>query len=209
LGERENIVTPGDEVSVIEEYSPGDGVYEDEHGFVRSLYTGRTFYDFVNRIVNVRTAKKPATNLEPGDQVVGFVDHIRNDLVILNLYAKVKVRGRWVVINEFSGTLTGLLFISNIADEHVHDIYDYYGVGDLVVAQVTGSYNPYHLTTKKPYLGVIFSVCPYCGGVMKPKEDRFMICQSCGARVKRKAALNKYSSEIVAGLRRMLSFNIY
>lgn len=207
--EEKSTVTPGDEISVIEEYSPGDGVYEDEKGFVRSLYTGKVAYDFVNRLANVKAAKKPSTSLEPGDQVVGFVSHLRNDLVILDLYAKVKVRGRWVVINEFSGTLTGLLFISNIADEHVHDINDYYSPGDLVIAQVIGSYNPYHLSTKKPYLGVIFSICPYCGGIMRPKEDRTMVCQSCGARVKRKAALNKYSIEIASRLRKVLAFNVY
>jgi exosome complex component CSL4 len=203
-----NIVTPGDEVGVVEEYLEGEGVYENGNGYLRSMYTGKTFYDMVKRTANVIPARK-AKFPRSGDTVIGVVTMIKPDMVILDIYGKLLLSGRIPVVEEFSGTLTGLIPINLVAHEYVKDLHDYFYVGDIVIAQVTSSRNPFQLSTKKPGYGVIYSLCPECNSPLDIIDERTMKCPVCGKKVKKKVALIKNRDKIYHKMKRALAFHIY
>jgi len=201
-------VTPGDELAVIEEFVSGDGVYEDPEGYIRSLYVGRSFFDLVKRVANVIPAKKPSFP-KPGDTVVGVVTNMKPDLVIADLYGRIVSLGKQIRLEEFSGTLTGLIPINMVAQEYVKDLYDYFSIGDIIMAQVVNSRNPFYLTTRKPSHGVVFSLCHECGHQLDILDERHMKCPVCGSVVKKKVALVRNAEIIVKSIKRMLAFHIY
>ncbi|MEB3756758.1 MAG: exosome complex RNA-binding protein Csl4 [Desulfurococcales archaeon] len=203
-----NTVTPGDELGVVEEYLEGEGVYENGSGYLRSMYTGKTFYDRVKRTANVIPARK-AKFPKQGDTVIGVVTMIKPDMVILDIYGKLILTGRTYNVEEFSGSLTGLIPINLVAHEYVKDLHDYFYIGDIVIAQVTGSRNPFQLSTKKPIYGVIYSLCPKCNTPLEIIDERTMKCPECGEKVKKKVALIKNRDQIYPKMKRVLSFNVY
>ncbi len=203
-----NTVTPGDELGVIEEFLEGEGVYENGEGKLRSMYTGKTFFDMVKRTANVIPVKKPKFP-RPGETVFGVVTSIKPDMVILDLYGKLVMTGRNYNVEEFSGTLTGLIPINLIAHEYVKDIHDYFYIGDIVIAQVTGSRNPFQLSAKKPVHGVLYSLCPNCNTPLEVVDDRTMKCPHCGTTVRKKVAMIKNRDKIYVKMKRVLSFHIY
>ncbi|MCE4606711.1 MAG: exosome complex RNA-binding protein Csl4 [Desulfurococcales archaeon] len=203
-----NIVTPGDELGVMEEYLEGEGVYGNGNGYLRSMYTGKAFYDMVKRTANVIPARK-AKFPRQGDMVIGVVTMIKPDMVILDIYGKLILTGRTYLVEEFSGTLTGLIPINLVAHEYVKDLHDYFYTGDIVIAQVTGSRNPFQLSTKKPICGVIYSLCPECNTPLEVVDERTMKCPECGEKVKKKVALIKNRDQIYSRMKRVLSFYVY
>ncbi|MCE4615316.1 MAG: exosome complex RNA-binding protein Csl4 [Desulfurococcales archaeon] len=203
-----SIVTPGDELGVVEEYLEGEGIYENGNGYLRSMYTGKAFYDMVKRTANVIPARK-AKFPRPGDTVIGVVTTIKPDMVILDVYGKVILSGRTIIVEEFSGTLTGLIPINLVAHEYVKDVHDYFYIGDIIIAQVTGSRNPFQLSTKKLMHGVVHSLCPECNTPLDIVNERTMKCPNCGRTVKKKVALIKNRDKIYHKMKRILSFYIY
>lgn len=183
------LITPGEPIAVAEEYLPGEGVYLDSAGFIRSALVGRVGVDRSRRTVSVKSPK--AKRLPPaGATVLGMITNLRPDLAIVTIYAEVEIdrRGSVRSVKELPGRLMGAIPLAHIADERINDIHDYFRVGDIVLAATINSGNPYTLSTKQPQHGVVFAQCSVCGHYLEPVSDRQMRCPRCGNVERRKVS---------------------
>ncbi len=181
-------VTPGDILAIIEEYDAGEGTYVDlENGVVRAAVAGIVYYDDKAKIVYVKPKKDPLVP-RAGSSVIGVVTQVKHDVIILDLVGEVDLHPVPRFKGEFSGRFSGAINVANIADEYVKDIFDYYKLGDIVLARVLNNSNPYHLTTVPPQYGVIYATCSKCGGLLHPINNRSMKCTRCGRIEKRKVS---------------------
>lgn len=129
---------------------------------------------------------------------------MRHDLVLVELYGKVRLQPspRWDY--EYSGRFLGAIPIANISDEFIRDINEYYRPGDIVVVRVLNNSNPYHLSTKQPQYGVVYAECSRCGSMLEPVSPRNMRCPKCGHVEKRKVSILASSRLLRIEIRRAL-----
>ncbi len=184
------LVAPGEPIGVIEEFNPGEGVYVDENGLLRPEIMGLLRVDTVRHTVSVAPLRiRYLPPPKQGDVVLGIVTNVRHDLIIVEIHAKVLItKGVPSIAGEYKGKLTGAIPISQIADERIDDTYNYFRLGDLIVARTLNSTNPYTLSTREPQLGVVYAECAKCGGPLKPVSNRVMQCTHCGNRERRKVS---------------------
>ena len=107
-------------------------------------------------------------------------------------------------LHEYTSKFPGAVAISNIADEYIEDIHDYYRVGDIILARVLNSNAPYHLTTRAPQYGVVYARCSRCGALLEPEKGRSMRCPRCGHKERRKVSVLANSRLLRLGLKRLL-----
>ena len=200
----DSFVIPGDVVGVEEEFSPVEGVYVDESGFIRSYALGRVSYDRVSKAVHVRRLRQPLVP-RPGLNVVGVVTSLRHDLVLVELYGVVSLSPRVSWVGEFDGVFAGGIPIGQVSGEFIRDISEYYRVGDVVLARVLSPTSPYQLTTKTPQHGVIYALCSNCLAPLEPVNQRSMKCPRCGNIEARKVSLLASSKMLQINIRRLLA----
>lgn len=197
-------MVPGQPLASLEEYLPGEGVFVDEErGLLRAAQPGFLDVDRKNKVIRVRPVRRPRMP-GPGSTVVGMVTGIRHDLVLVELYGQLELQPRPRWLWEFSGKFSGAIAIGNIANEFIKDIYDYYRVGDIIIARTLNKGNPYHLTTKESRYGVVFAQCSRCGALLEPVNERTMRCPRCGKVEKRKVSILASSRLLQISLRRTL-----
>lgn len=180
-------VRPGDEIAVIEEYQPGPGTYVDD-GIIRASVMGVIVVNESSRVVEVRPYKGLRTPRRC-TSALGIVTSVRHDLVVVSLVGEVSLKPQPRLVGEYSGVFDGAIPIQLVSEEYVRDIYEYYRVGDIVVAKVVSGSNPYTLSTKNPQHGVVYGLCSKCGGLLVPESNRAAKCQSCGSVEPRKASI--------------------
>ncbi len=180
-------VEPGDVVGVIEEYQPGPGTYVDD-GVIRASVMGVVVVNESSRVVEVRPHKSLRTPRRC-TSALGVVTSVRHDLVVASLIGEVSLKPHPRFMGEYSGIFDGAIPIQLISEEYVKDIYEYYRVGDIVVAKIVSSSNPYTLSTKGPQYGVIYGLCSKCGGLLVSESNKTVKCQSCGSVEPRKASI--------------------
>lgn len=202
--EEPRLVYPGDVISVEEEFTPGESTYVDENGFIRALTVGRLRLDKEFKVAHVRRLRQPVVP-KPGLNVVGAVTSVRHDLVIVELYGILSLSPRITWLGEFSGIFTGGIPISQISGEFVRDINEYYRVGDIVLAKVLGSTNPYQLSTKTPQHGVLYALCSNCLTPLEPTSQRSMRCPRCGNVETRKVSILASSRMLQINIRRLIA----
>ncbi len=202
FSERE--VLPGEELASIEEFIPGNGTYVDEEaGVVRAAVRGTARYNMAARIVEVIPLKRLRIP-RAGSSAVGMVMQVRHDVVLVELYGEVRLQPGPAWLYEYSGRFLGAIPISNISEEYVKSIEDYYRRGDIVLAKVLNNTNPYHLTTVEPPYGVLYAECSRCGALLEPVNPRSMKCPKCGHVEKRKVSILASSKILRLELRRTL-----
>ena len=179
-GSREEVF-PGAKLGVVEEYLPGEGVYIDAMGHLRASVLGVAVRDESRRSISVRPRRLRKLP-QAGSTVLALVTNIRPDLVVATLYgiAEFDRRGALTVVRDLPGRFIGAIPIAQVADERIKDIYDYFRIGDIILAQTLNSSNPYTLSTKTPRHGVVFATCARCGHPLEPVSDRQMRCPRCG-----------------------------
>jgi exosome complex component CSL4 len=173
------IVVPGEELAVIEEFSPSLGAYSDEKGFVRSSLVGMVLKDLINKIVKVNPVTTRYSFPSVKDIVIGYVSFLKGEIAMVNIVKDGNFK-------PLTGQLTGFLHISQIGTEGRH-INEYIAPGDLIRARVISSENPFQLSIKHSSLGVILASCSQCGAILKKEGDK-LICPKCGNIEKRKIA---------------------
>jgi exosome complex component CSL4 len=188
-GRSKRVVTPGDALGVIEEYLPGEGIYVNGNGLLRSSTTGIAEIDHSKKIINIKPVKM-AKLPKAGSSVIGIVTSLRSDLVIVTIHGEVEIdrRGSIRSLRELPGRLMGAIPLAQIADERVRNVHDYFRIGDIIIAGTLNSANPYTLTTRPPRYGVVFASCARCGHPLKPVSDRQMKCPRCGNLERRKVS---------------------
>ncbi|HEU97723.1 MAG TPA: RNA-binding protein [Fervidicoccus fontis] len=175
----ENIVVPGEELAVIEEFSPLFGAYSDENGYVRASLLGKVAKDILNKVIKVTPLSSRYLFPSIKDIVIGYVAYIKGEIAMINILRDGNFR-------PLTGPLAGFLHISQIGAEGKH-ISEHVAPGDLIKARVISSENPFQLSIKHPSLGVILASCSVCGAILKREGDK-LICPRCGNVEKRKIA---------------------
>jgi len=182
------LVTPGDRLGVIEEFSPGPGTYV-EDGRIYSKVTGRTLMDLLNKKVSVYPLIHAACVPKTGSIIIGQVLQTHSHTV--------NVRMLKIGKKELTGSFTGVLHISDASPAYVESMYDVCKPGDIVRAKVISEMNRvFHLSTSVDrILGVIYAFCSNCGHMLQWRRSR-MRCPDCGKIEKRKVASDYGKGEI-------------
>ena len=175
-------VAPGDKLGVIEEFLPGQGTYVDG-GDIRASRAGFLLLDLSERKVTVFRPTEPrgaSCVPRPGSVVIGEVSETHQT------YSLVRI---WMVGRKhLTSFFTGLLHISNVG-LRVRSMFNVCRPGDILRARVISVKNRVrHLSLAGRRLGVIYAFCTNCGGLLKAREDKKLICETCGSLELRKLA---------------------
>jgi exosome complex component CSL4 len=183
----EEVTVPGHKLGIIEEYVFGEGTYSDEEGNIRASVVGRPRYNKGFKHVEVVPVKRVLYPRQ-GSEVLGVVVNVHRDLVVVEVYAEVRTQPSFMLVGEYKGTYTAGIPLSQVSDEYVKDIYEYFRIGDVIVARVISRGSPLTLTTRGPNYGVIYAQCSRCGSPLVPISQKTMKCNKCGNVEKRKVS---------------------
>jgi len=173
-----NIVLPGTCLSTIEEFMPGDGTY-DKQGLVYAGVVGRTFYDMINRKVNVIGFKKNyMQTLKKAKSLIGVITSVDEDMAQVYIIAADETR--------FLRPFSGVLHSSQVSQKRLEQITLAVRIGDIIRARPLSAAVPLPLTIKGKEFGVLVAHCSQCGGIMKKIDDEHVKCSRCGQVENRK-----------------------
>jgi exosome complex component CSL4 len=175
------LVFPGDELGVAEQFMPGEGTYEDD-GMVYAARVGEAELDPESFEAKVHPRTKVPATLEEGDLVIGRVTSIRKSFASVDLEAKAAEPGR-----DLPDAGGGTLHISKISPDYLDQIEDAFRIGDLVRARVIDEDPSIQLSTKDDELGVLVARCPQCRTVMETKGNG-LVCPDCEWKERSKMA---------------------
>jgi len=173
----EELVVPGEILAVIEEYYPGEYIYEKD-GFLRASVVGKVNADRLNHVISVLPSKGiliPRVK----DAVYAQVASVRNLFAVVRIY---EVENKGFLPIPF----TGIIHVSYALSEPVRDMHNLLRIGDIIRAKVISDEGPpFHLTLRGREFGVILSWCPFC---VKPLRKRglFLFCPVCRMSFRKK-----------------------
>lgn len=173
-----DIYFPGDFITVIEEFFPGEGIFE-EKGRLYASIVGILKSDLKERRLDIHPLKKPRSFLRKGDVVIAKVIDIGRNLVeLLILYNETQA----IEVN-----LRGYMLLKRREDEEVGEFIK---ITDFIRARVLSHEGYVILSIKGKDFGVIYAECPNCGNAMvyNEEEKRTLKCNECGHRVKTKVS---------------------
>ena len=174
-----DLVFPGDEVAVEEEYIASDGTFA-ENGVIYASQIGVLELDDDNCVARV-ISPNPPNILAVGDIVYAVVADIRNTM------ATADVVGKDGVDRTLGGETYATIHVSKISQGYTDDVSKELRKGDFIRAKVTGIKPSLQLTTKDNHLGVIRSLCSKCKTEMV-KKGTGLFCPACRYSVPRKLA---------------------
>jgi exosome complex component CSL4 len=181
------IVVPGDRLGVIEEFTPGNGTYEQE-GTIYSATTGRALMDLLNKKVSVYPKARLSNVPRLGSTVIGQVSEVQSKQATIRIFQ--------VDDHLLTGFFSGLLHISDVSPRYVESMYEVCKAGDIVRAKVISEKNRVlHLTTNDKDLGAVYAFCSRCGYSLT--QRRFVLrCPECGNTERRKTAQDYGKGEV-------------
>lgn len=183
----ERLVLPGDRLGVVEEFSPGHGVFEID-GTIFSSFAGFTYLDPKSRIMNIKPLSRKVLMPKVGDLAVCEVFSASEKYVTVHI---IRGSGRF-----FNIPFTGIIHQTNIGVRYLKSLYEAYKPRDIILAHIIGLKSGfYHLSTQGRELGAILSYCSQCGSTLK-KEGAFLRCENCGNVEKRKFSIFYGRSDI-------------
>jgi len=169
---KKGLVTPGEPLCVIEEYSPGGRTEASPNGLVYSTLLGTPTFDRMRRIVAVRPIR-PLEDLRKGDLVLIEIRGVQEKIAVAQIVAK----DNRSLKHPRSGVIIG---------RRTEPIEGSVGIGDLLLAVVSANFNGLlTLDIHGTGLGVILAVCDTCGGTLQ-KSGPILVCSRCGRRQRRK-----------------------
>ncbi len=173
------IVTPGDVVSVIEEYFPGKNTYTIDGEIIAKL-VGFLVTNYSERTINIEEINKPKIP-QKGETVYAIISKIRDVSIMVDVFY---IESRNQLLHP---PLTGSLHKMNISGEYFKSTYDAYGYGDVIKAKVLIPKIPLILTTRGREYGVILARCSSCMGYLK-KRGFNLYCPKCKKTIRRKVS---------------------
>ncbi|MCS7140100.1 MAG: exosome complex RNA-binding protein Csl4 [Candidatus Nezhaarchaeota archaeon] len=179
-----DLVAPGEDIGVIEEFLPGDGTYVDG-GIIRSLRYGTAILDINERRVRVVPITRRFLVPERGDIIIGEVVGLKRDLAFVTI-RKVENKGL-----TLSSLFHGVLHVSQVSDKFIDSISDTIRVLDIVRARIVNDKPSYQLSIRGKEFGVILAFCSNCQNPMIIK-DRKLYCPQCRIQEERKLS-TRYS----------------
>ncbi|MFP3143779.1 MAG: exosome complex RNA-binding protein Csl4 [Caldisphaera sp.] len=201
---KNDIVVPGEIVAQQEEFVEGDGVYIDqETGFLRSSLLGKIAIDLNNKTVSVNSHKKikiPKKN----SIVLCSVSSVKENIIFVDIFGVIVLYPRPKWEHEFSSPLSGAILSNQIGVDKYNDLMDVVKPGDIILAKVISSTNPFNLSLKGPQFGVIYSMCSKCGEIMAPINNDQLKCPKCGNVEKRKISNLATSKLLKIGMKKTI-----
>ncbi|MDV3244822.1 MAG: exosome complex RNA-binding protein Csl4 [Nitrososphaerales archaeon] len=179
MNDKKNVVLPGDQVAVSEEYLPGAHVYDDS-GLLRALSVGTVRRDQRSREISVA----PAAHLEllkVGDYVTGQVESAATSTSS-------------VAISYVNGQRTdkefaGMLMLRSGRRERGVRGGPPVKLGDVVRCRIQSLLNGIiHLSIDEDKAGVVYAFCGNCGRPLQRGGNNRAKCDECGNVEERKLA---------------------
>lgn len=183
-----DFVAPGDVIGVIEEFIPGSNVDSDSDGRLRSTIIGRVIRDTRTHVISVKPIKDTQL-LSINAIVYGRVVAIPSDRIVI---VKINSMSNDGSIVELGTKFTGLIPPSQLSNSRIDSASRVVGIGDIVKARVVSRGPPYTLTIRDPQLGVVYGVCPRCGGPMRILNYEQLRCTVCGFVTNKKVSMSEY-----------------
>ncbi len=173
-----DIYLPGDFITVIEEFFPGEGIFE-EKGKLYASAAGILKSDLKERKLDLVFLKKPKSFLKKGDVVIAEVIDIGRNLVELLI--------RYNETQQVEVNLKGYLILTKREDEVA---YEFIKPSDFIRAKVLNIEGHVLLSIKGKDFGIIYAECPNCANAMVYNESdkSFLKCNNCGHVVKTKVS---------------------
>jgi exosome complex component CSL4 len=166
-------VTPGEPLGVIEEFVPGNGTFE-ENGNIYSAVAGTIIVDKDSLEISVKQENRPFYAPRIGEIVEGVVTYVKAKVVLVNIVRTEE--------KEFPLPVVGTIHISNLSNRYIDKIDHAIAEDDYIRAKVIATERePLHLTMVGPDLGVLHSLCRWCGGKLV-KGHRELVCTRCKRR---------------------------
>jgi exosome complex component CSL4 len=161
------IILPGDKISSIEEFFPGEGTFE-ENGYIYAGIGGFLRIDHKNRKVDVQNFKLIRHMLKKGYKVIGIVKNIIRNIAEIE-----------VIYVEDSRTETKFTAYLPIKISKNRENFPL-KIGDYVRAKVISVSGYPLLSIKDKETGIIYSECNKCGKEMfLSKDEKILICKEC------------------------------
>jgi len=180
------LVVPGEKLGVVEEFSPGQGAYE-ENGTIYAQLVGHTLVDLSKKVVSVHPRVRIPIVPTEGATVLGVVANAQGRIATVNI---VKIDDH-VLQTPFAG----VLHISSSSPRYEKDMVDVCKTLDIVRATVMNVKNrDPQLTTVGRGLGVVKAFCSRCGHVLV-RRDHTLQCESC-KNVERRKIAEDYGGEL-------------
>ncbi|RLE50284.1 MAG: RNA-binding protein [Candidatus Methanomethylicota archaeon] len=174
-----SLAVPGDKLSVIEEYLPGDGTYE-ENGAVYAKFVGKIEVNGHERRISIKQSSRKVVIPVRDDIVIGQVQALKEDLANIRILS---IEGK----PRLSGHFSAVLHISQISRGRVKSLDSAIAVGDIIRAKVIADWPPYQLTIADRELGVIYALCLKCGEPLILREGK-LYCRKCKQFEERKVS---------------------
>lgn len=169
---KKRFVVPGEEIGVVEEFSPSGLTYEYD-GKIRSLILGEVHVDKSERLIEVSGKGLSSPFPAEGSSIEGIVESMTNVGGLVRIYS---INGKNV-----SSELTGIIHMHNKGTDAP------YKLGDVVRATVTSlSNNTIWLTMENEQDGVLRTFCSKCGAEVVQIPPDKVSCTLCGNTEKRK-----------------------
>lgn len=172
-------VLPGESLSTTEEFTAGEGTYE-ENGLVVSANIGSLEVDDDERIVKVK-AKNPPLVIKVGDVIIGAITDVKGSIANVDV-AKVVGNNR-----SISSDNSASIHISKITNGYVEDMGRLLRIGDIIRAKVIQSKPSMQISTQGDDFGVIKALCMKCRLPLIKKEKE-LYCENCERVETRKIA---------------------
>ncbi|MCD6458997.1 MAG: hypothetical protein B6U95_00675 [Thermofilum sp. ex4484_82] len=181
---KKKIVTPGEEIAVIEEFMGSRNTYIID-GRIISKVVGLAKFDFEERIAEISPFKIPVLPRK-NDIVYAQVFKLKDNVASLDVFFVEKHN------KYFFPALSATLHVMNVSTSYIKTLYDVLGYGDIVRAKIlVGNNPPYILSLKGRDFGVVYSNCPYCMTPLK-RKGLSLFCTKCRRTIKRKISMSHY-----------------
>jgi exosome complex component CSL4 len=167
----EELKFPGDELAMAEEFSAGEGAFEDD-GVIRASVMGKTKVDTRKRAIALKPLNYPPV-LKVGDEVIGVITGLKSSMVTVDV---IRVAGEDE--REIPSRDEGTIHISKISDDFVSDTKSCFKQRDVIKAKVIQVKPSLQLSTSGRDLGVIQAYCSKCREKLK-REGGKLKCASC------------------------------
>ena len=176
-------VSPGDRVCTVEEFLPGDGVFE-EGGDVYAKLSGDVRFDEKNRVVDVQPPKQVPRFNVPGSIVYGRVVRVYDQFVVVELFPYKTRRFRLLPPMKYAA-----IHISRVRRGFVKDLRSEFGVGDWIRARVHSIEKRFfiQLSTEGKEFGIIKAYCAHDRTPLRRKGN-ILYCPRCRRTYRRKIA---------------------
>jgi len=176
----EEIVVPGDFLSVEEEFGAGKNTFEDSEGNIFASVVGTKDFNNINREVSIKS-NNTINQIELGSIVIGKIVRIKDPVVTIEI-SRIEKDGKEQICSF--GIVQ--LMIANVSMDHIRFLRDEFRVGDIIKAKVI-KINKFGIdvTTKYPEFGVIKAFCFQCRNALE-LYGKTLKCSKCGSVEQRK-----------------------